>query len=281
MTPCTADLHLHTTASDGTQTITQLVARAKAIGLSIIAVTDHDIISPELKERTHKRNGIEVITGVELKVDFDGIRGEMLGYFIDPHAPALQKLFSFMGQARRRRMEDMVTRCRELAGAPITMAEVAHRAAGSIGRPHLAQLLVEKGVVETPRQAFEELIGSDKPCYVPTPRPGFREAAQAIHGAGGVTSIPHPCLMDVPDWEAFLSDVKQQGVDGLEVFYPYQKPVEKLAIRPEWILATAKRLGFLLTGGSDDHGIDSVKEELGKMRIACDYVEALRAATRA
>ncbi len=281
MAECYADLHLHTIASDGTQTISQLVARARAIGLSIIAITDHDTISPELDGRSHTRNGVEVITGVELKVDFDGIRGEMLGYFIDPRAPALRELFSFMEQARRRRMEEMVARCRDVTGTPITMKEVARLAAGSIGRPHLAKILVEKGIVATPRQAFEELIGSDKPCYVSTPRPGFREAAQAVHGAGGVTSIPHPCLMDVPEWERFLPQVKAQGVDGIEVFYPYQKPVERLSIAPEEILSLAKAHDLLLTGGSDDHGPDSVKEELGKVRIACGYVDRLRAACRA
>jgi len=276
--PCTADLHLHTTASDGTQTISQLAARAKAIGLSIIAVTDHDTISPELTEPTHTRCGVEVITGVELKVDFDGIRGEMLGYFIDPYAPALRRLFSFMGQARRRRMEEMVARCREVTGLPLDMAEVSRLAAGSIGRPHLAQILVEKGAVATKRAAFEELIGSEKPCYVPTPRPGFREAARAVHDAGGVTSIPHPCLMEVPDWNVFLPAVKAQGIDGIEVFYPYQKPPELLAVDPGDMLALAEANGFLLTGGSDDHGPESVKEELGKMAIPCRYVEALRAA---
>jgi len=278
MNPCTADLHLHTTASDGTQTISQLAGRAKAIGLSIIAITDHDTISPELVERTHVRDAVEIITGVELKVDFDGIRGEMLGYFVDPHAPALRRLFAFMGQARRRRMEEMVARCRELTGLPLKMEDVSRLAAGSIGRPHLAQILVERGAVGTKRQAFEELIGSEKPCYVPTPRPGFREAARAVHDAGGVTSIPHPCLMDVPDWEGFLSLVTAQGIDGIEAFYPYQKPPELLAVDPEEILALAEAHGLLLTGGSDDHGPDSVKEELGKMRIPCEYVEALRAA---
>ncbi len=273
---CYADLHLHTTASDGTQTISQLASRAAAVGLSIIAVTDHDTISPELKTRSHVRNGIEVITGVEIKVDFDGIYGELLGYFIDPHAEALIDLFSRMQKARGARMEEMVLRCRDYTGADISLEEVRKLAAGSIGRPHLAQILVQKGVVSTKREAFDTLIGNGKPCYIPIPRPGFREAAFAVHMAGGVTSIPHPCLMDVPEWEPFLAKVKEEGVDGIEVFYPYEDVNRELSVAPNEILSLAEKHGFLLTGGSDDHGPGSVKQELGKVRIPCKYVDRLK-----
>jgi len=276
MISCYADLHLHTTASDGTQTIPQLAARAKRIGLSIIAVTDHDTISSQLHSRTTELNGIEVITGVELKVDFDGIRGELLGYFIDPSAPALQELFSFMRDARDRRMEEMVARCRAYTGIDITIDEVRRLAKGSIGRPHLAQVLVERGVVTSSREAFDKLIGNDGPCYVPIRKPDFRAAASAIHTAGGVTSIPHPCLFDVPDWDSFLARVKPEGVDGVEVFYAYDKP-ETLTVSPSEVLSLARKHGFLLTGGSDDHGPGSVREALGRIRIPCKYVEQLRA----
>ncbi len=273
---CYADLHLHTTASDGTQTISQLVSRATAVGLSIIAVTDHDTIAPEIKTRRHVRNGVEVITGVEIKVDFDGIYGELLGYFIDPQAEALIELFSRMKKARVARMEEMVLRCRDYTGADISLEEVRKLAAGSIGRPHLAQILVRKKVVATKREAFDTLIGNGKPCYIPIPRPGFREAAYAIHRAGGVTSIPHPCLLDVPEWEPFLAQVKEEGVDGIEAFYPYEDVNRELSIAPNEILTLAEKHGFLLTGGSDDHGPGSVKEELGKVRIPCKYVNRLK-----
>lgn len=99
-----ADLHLHTTASDGTQEIPDLVARAAACGFSTIAITDHDTISQELTERITLINRIEVITGVELKVDFDGVHGEPLGYFADLSSPSLQEIFTFMRRARKERM---------------------------------------------------------------------------------------------------------------------------------------------------------------------------------
>ena len=280
MTECYADLHLHTTASDGTQTIPELAARARGVGLSIIAVTDHDTISPDLTAPTTKINGIEVITGVELKVLYDGIHGELLGYFIDPHSAALTELFSFMRAARESRMEEMVGRCRSYTGADITIAAVRALAKGSIGRPHLAQALVDQGVVTTKREAFDKLLGNGKPCYVALKKPDFRAAAQAVHAAGGVTSIPHPCLFDVPDWDSFLAYVKPEGVDGVEVFYAYDRPNE-LTADPQEIMLLARKHGFLLTGGSDDHGPGSVRESLGRIRVPCKYVEELRASAQA
>lgn len=280
MTECYADLHLHTTASDGTQTVSELAARARGVGLSIIAITDHDTISPDLTAPTTKINGIEVITGVELKVLYDGIHGELLGYFIDPHSSALTELFSFMRAAREKRMEEMISRCRNYTDADITIAAVRALAKGSIGRPHLAQTLVDRGVVTTKREAFDKLLGNGKPCYVALEKPDFRAAARAIHAAGGVTSIPHPCLFDVPDWDSFLAYVKPEGVDGVEVFYAYDRPNE-LTADPQEIMLLARKHGFLLTGGSDDHGPGSVRESLGRIRVPCKYVEQLRASARA
>ncbi len=276
MTSGYADLHLHTTASDGTQEIPQLVSRAVACGLSAIAITDHDIISPALTERVTRIGKLEVITGVELKVDFDGIPGELLGYFVDPDALSLKDLFSFMKEAREIRMENMVIRCRDHLQLDIAISEVRALAKGSIGRPHLAKILVDKGAVRTMADAFVQLIGNGRPCYVPLERPGFRAAAHAVHAAGGATSLPHPCFMDVPDWDAFLTTIHAEGVDGIEVFYPYRNGMEGLSISPALLQTMAERHKFLLTGGSDDHGPSSVKDALGSIRIAYEHVEALK-----
>lgn len=278
MSECYADLHLHTTASDGTQGISELVARAAACGLFTIAVTDHDTISEELTDRVTWIDGIEVITGVEIKVDFDGIRGELLGYFVDPSAPVLGDLFAFMQRARVERMAQMVERCHEHMGLEVSSAEVSALASGSIGRPHLAQVLIERGAVRSTREAFDRLIGEGKPCYVPLAKPGFREAARAVHVAGGVTSIAHPCLMEVNDWERFLAMIHEEGVDGVEAFYPYELSHGGLYISPPALTVLANKHGFLLTGGSDDHGPASVKEALGTVRVPCLYVERMKRA---
>jgi len=271
-----ADLHLHTTASDGTQDIPTLVARAKAEGLSAIAITDHDTISADLKQRVTQIAGMEVITGVELKVDYDGVPGELLGYFIDPLSASMQELFSFMRKARQKRMEEMVTRCRERAGIDVSIGEVRALAKGSIGRPHLAKVLVDKGSVKTMREAFDRLIGSGGTCYVQLERPEFRDATEAIHAAGGVASVPHPCFIAIDDWDSFSDKLIAAGVDGIESFYPYVEKGSRLHIAPEEVMKIAIQKRFLLTGGSDDHGPNSVKEKLGTIKLPYRYVEAIK-----
>ena len=271
-----ADLHLHTTASDGTQSIPELVKRAVACGLCSIAITDHDIVSPDLAQRVMQVDGLEVITGVELKVDYDGIPGEILGYFIDPRSQAMARLFSFMRDGRERRMEKMVKRCQDLLDLDISIAEVRSLAQGSIGRPHLAKLLVDKGVVKTMREAFDRLIGAGGDCYVRLARPQFRVATDAIHAAGGVTSVPHPCFIAIDDWDSFGDKLLTAGVDGIESFYPYMEGDNRLHITPEKIRSLARQKGFLLTGGSDDHGPNSVKETLGAIHLPYRYVEEMK-----
>ncbi len=273
-----ADLHLHTTASDGTQEISELVERAATHGFSAIAITDHDTISPLLTSPVTMMGGLEVISGVELKVDYYGILGELLGYFLNPDIPAIKSLFLSMEQARKKRMKKMIDRCSKYLGVDITFEEVRRLAKGSIGRPHLAQLLVDKHAAPSLRDAFNKFIADGKPCYIPLDRPGFREATDAIHAAGGVASIPHPCLMSVQDWEQFLIKVHAQGVDGIEAFYPYKSTTDNLRVSPDTLMSLAKKQGLLLTGGSDDHGPGSVKETLGAIELPYHYVSAIKKA---
>lgn len=271
-----ADLHLHTTASDGTQDIPTLCQRAEAVGLSTIAITDHDTISDELTKRVVQIGNMELITGVELKVDYDKVPGELLGYFIDPLSEPIRKIFTFMRSTRQQRMQEMVKRCREKAGINVSMDEVGKLAAGSIGRPHLAKILVEKGAVRTMAEAFNKLIGAGSLCYVRLERPTFRQAVQAIHAAKGVASVPHPCFIAINDWDKFSDKLLAAGVDGIESFYPYNENKSRLHIDPETVRKLAQRKGFLLTGGSDDHGPKSVKETLGKIHLPYRYVEAMK-----
>ena len=274
-----ADLHLHTVASDGTQTLAEMVARARACGLSAIAITDHDAISPELTGRVTTLLGVEVITGVELKADFDGVAGELLGYFVDPASPRLAELLGWMEKARLLRMERMLEKCRE-AGFDIGMADVRRHAAGNLGRPHLARVLVECGAVKRSDEAFERFIGRGLPCYVSLEKIGLREAVEILHGAGGAVSVAHPCLMHVADWDSFLDGLVAAGVDGMETVYPYRtSPTTVLAIAPEGLAMKAGQRGLLVTGGSDDHGLDSTKTTLGQIRLPYEHVAALKRVT--
>ncbi len=274
-----ADLHLHTIASDGTWTLPRLARRAKEHGLCAIAVTDHDVVSDDLSGRVRDIGGIEVITGVEIKATFGEIAGEILAYFVDPSSAGLRRLLDDLKASRIERMQRMVDLCCEHAGVHVDFDEIRAVAAGNLGRPHLARILIEKGLVESFPEAFGSWIGKGRPCYSPIDKPDYRDVLRAVHEAGGVTSLAHPCLMEVEDWEGFLHGLAEAGLDGVEVFYPYVETDEanrSRSIAPRRMKAIAERGGFLLTGGSDDHGPESTKESLGTIRVPYERVEAIK-----
>ncbi len=270
------DLHLHTTASDGTQTIDELVRRARCAGLTTIAITDHDTLSPELEQRVQVIEGIEVIAGTELKVDFGDVRGELLAYFIDPHAEALRSLFANMQAEREERMDRMIERCGEHLGVSITSDEVRAAADGSLGRPHLARLLVKHGVVPTQEEAFRRFLGTNRPCYVSMHKPTLDAVLAAVREAGGVTSLAHPCLMTVDDWPRFLEMIREAGVDGIETYYAYRNYRRPLKVTSRRLAALGGDLGLLQTGGSDDHGPGSTRRSLGRVRVPPERIAAVR-----
>ena len=276
MTKAYADLHLHTVASDGTQTVDTLIRRAKATAFDCIAVTDHDIISPDLTSRVTSVHGLEVITGVEVKAMFGDVEGELLAYFVNPADPGLVELLGPLSASRDDRMKRMVELCREHLGIDITYAEVqAMSGDGNIGRPHLARVLMEKGVVEDFSEAFNTLIGKGCPCYYAIDKPDYRDAIRILKSAGGAVSVAHPCLMKVPDWDGILDELKAAGIDGLETVYPYDPLSRDLSIDPRILATKADERGFLVTGGSDDHGPGG-KESLGIVRLPYKHVEALK-----
>ncbi len=277
MTRGFADLHLHTVASDGTQTIQTLLRRAKASAFDCIAVTDHDTIAPDLASRVAVASGLEVITGVEVKALFDGIDGELLGYFVDPGNRGLRELLGPLSASRETRMQRMVELCREHLGVDIAYEEVrAVAGGGNIGRPHLARVLVAKGVAENFQEVFATLIGKGCPCYSAIEKPDYRDAVRILKSAGAAVSVAHPCLMKVSNWKGFLDQLRSEGVDGLETVYPYDPQSRNLTIDPRLLATEAAKRGFLTTGGSDDHGPDSSKPSLGEVRLPYEHVAALK-----
>jgi len=277
-----ADLHLHTKWSDGTQTLQELISRAKDLGLCAIAITDHDTIGPDLSAPSAEIDGLEVITGVEVKAEILGEKGEILGYFVDPKHPAMKELFRWMAKARDLRMQAMVEKCRDILGLPITYEEVRARAQGSLGRPHLASVLVERGVVATLEEAFTVYLGDEGLCYVPLARPTSAQVIEAIRASGGVAALAHPGFHSFSDWRKVLSTLREQGLRAVEVFYPYEGDYKGSArsLNPylSEIPALAAELKLIATGGSDDHGPGSVKESLGSVKVPYSVVEELRAA---
>ncbi len=271
-----ADLHLHTVASDGTVTVAEQIRRAKTVALSCISITDHDVISDDIMARVETIDGIEVIAGVEIKADFDGITGEILGYFVDPKDGELRRFLSGMEAARIERMEIMIDRCRQELDIEIGLDDVRAVAGGNLGRPHLARVLVAKGVVADFSEAFSRLLRRGAPCYAPIEKDDFRSVVNVVHRAGGVACLAHPCLMRVESWDGFLDELLAGGVDGLETIYPYDPSGRSLTIDPRILRTLAEKRGFLESGGSDDHGPDSTKESIGVVRLAYEHVEALR-----
>jgi len=175
-------------------------------------------------------------------------------------------------------MEEMIRRCRDELKIDLGLDDVRAVAVGNLGRPHLARVLVNKGVVSDLSEAFNRLLKRGAPCYAPIEKDDFREVVKIVHRAGGVTSLAHPCLMHIDDWDGFLDELLAADVDGLETFYPYDSSKRSLTIEPRVLQTMAEKRGFLLTGGSDDHGPDSTKESIGAIRLPYERVEALRAA---
>lgn len=271
-----ADLHLHTIASDGTQTIDDIVRRAKAAAIHSVAITDHDTIDPRFDRRVREMLGVEVITGVEVKAMFGDVAGELLGYFVDPTSEELRGLLGPLSSSRDARMARMVELCQEHIGPAVTLERVLEISGdGNVGRPHLAKALLELGVVETLSEAFDRWIGKGCPCYYAIEKPKFEDALRILKAAGGAVSVAHPCLMKIDDWPAALDDWKIAGLDGVESVYPYGES-RNLSIAPAVMSRLAEERDFLVTGGSDDHGPDSTKMGLGGIRLPYEHVQALK-----
>lgn len=259
----------------------ETIRRAREHALASIAITDHDVIGRGLPERVTSEYGTEVITGVEIKTTFADVSGEILGYFVDPKAPALHDLLEGLKRSRVERMKRMVDLCREEIGVGITFDDVRAVGPGNVGRPHLARVLIDRGVVDSFDEAFGEWLGKDRPCYAAIDKPDYRDVVRIVHEAGGAASVAHPCLMRVSSWDRFLDDLAAAGMDALEVFYPYREDTgagRGLSIPPALMRTMAEKRGFLLTGGSDDHGPNSTKESLGTIHVPYEHVEALKAA---
>lgn len=185
-----ADLHMHTTASDGTSTVADRISQATNHGLNAIAITDHDTISDDLTERVSHRNTVEVISGVEVRADALGTKVEILGYYIDPTEETLQNILAKARQFRHKRNEAMIENLIESPGLDLDYSEMRANAEGNVGRPQIAELLVEAGVVDSIGAAFEEYLGINGTAYVPMERVPAQIVIDAIQTAGGLHRSP-------------------------------------------------------------------------------------------
>jgi len=256
------DLHTHTTASDGSLTPTELVALARESGLSALGVTDHDTVGG-LGEATAaaRAAALELLPGVELSVDYPHGQFHLLGYFVDFTSRKLLDRLQYLQDYRFRRNEKMVELMQQ-HGLPLTMEDLAREAGGTvIGRPHMALALVRKGVVSSTQEAFDRYLAEGRPCHIPKVKLLPAEAIELLHSAEATTVLAHPKYLKIPDADqlrAELAALKDQGLDGIEVFYSQHTEAET-ALYQE----IARELDFVISGGSDFHGRSKPNVKLG------------------
>ncbi len=263
------DLHLHSTQSDGSFSPTQVVQRAAKLGLSAISLTDHDSVAGVQEAQNIGRDiGVEVIPGTELSAHEAGMDIHILGYFIDPANSDLLAYLQKFQDARRNRAEKIVARLNRL-GVRITMAHVLHKAGdAAIGRPHVADVLVEEGFVFSHDHAFQKYLGYGKPAYQPKFVLTPREAVEIIHAAGGLASLAHPVLYRR---DALIPDLIKQGLDGIEVMHIKH---DRSDVRRYSDMA--KRYGLLTTGGSDCHGDGRGQAVIGTVPVPSTFLDAMK-----
>ena len=270
------DLHLHTTASDGRLSPTELVRLAAGNGLKIISVSDHDTTEglAEAYQAAREFPDLRLIPGIEFSTDIPGDEIHMLGYFIRYENAEFQESLRWFRQVRIHRAQAMVQKL-ATSGIHVEWERVKEIAgAGSVGRPHIALAMVEKGYIKEPREAFVQYLGRNGLAYVEREKMTPSEAINTLGKVGGVAVLAHPAQF--ADLNATVSGLKAAGLVGMEVYYVQypQETINRLA-------AVAARHGLIPCGGSDYHGLGNAGEPLpGTLGPSLETVERLEEAAR-
>ena len=277
------DLHLHTTYSDGTKSPEELITYLKGFGIKTAAITDHDI-TDGTKEAVEigRKVGIEMITGIEINCLHNGSRMEILGYFIDPDNSELNKKIKEMREFRETRLDRIIEKLKNfnMEISKERVLEIAGK--GSIGRPHIAQALFEKGYVSTQSEAFEKYLADGKSCHVDRMKLSAQEAISLIKNSGGIPVHSHPGFFKGGNFKKHLAELKGMGLMGIEVIYPYPKSFnfpEKKSDRASFLnllRKIAEENDFLLTGGTDFHGNNNYQDLLNNVDIPYKWIERLK-----
>jgi predicted metal-dependent phosphoesterase TrpH len=275
------DLHVHSTASDGSESPTVVVQLAAAAGLKAIALTDHDTQAGIAEARAEAaRTGVELIAGTELSVEWAQGAMHMVVLFLEPGPGPLQDRLAELRQGRSERNARIVERLVEL-GLPISDSEILELAAGeSVGRPHIAAVMVNRGYVESVFEAFDRYLAWGKPAYMARPRLSPEEAIGLALESQAVPIVAHPHTLGLNTSEevsATLRRLAGAGLVGIECYYPLYSPFER-----EGYSALAARFGLKPSGGSDYHGTYKPDVELGvgrgNLAVADGLLDALRPA---
>jgi 3',5'-nucleoside bisphosphate phosphatase len=269
------DLHCHSTASDGLRNPAELVSYACERGLSVIGLCDHDSTSGVNEAvEAGRQSGIEVVPGVELSSEIEGLQAHILGYFVDPDSHSLQAEFAWMNATRRARIQHI---CDNLNSAGIAIdpeAVLALSDGGTVGRPHVARVLVANGYAESVSDAFARFLTRGKPGYAISKKITPEGAIAAIARAGGVAVLAHPWSTKNP--RAALERLTPAGLTGVECYYgEYDTAVQNDLVE------LAAEFGLLTTGGSDYHGEGVKTVDLGGVFVPPESVDRLRDAANA
>ncbi len=264
-----ADLHLHTVFSDSTYTPQELIQEALSCGLAAISVVDHDTTGAiELAKSLGEEKNIEVIPGIELTAEYDGLEVHILGYFIHYENEDLRKKLELLKKARIERIHKITDKLKRLNIKLEPEKVFALATHGTVGRLHLARAMVKEGIVDSLEEAFRKYIGEKGPAYVA----GFKfspdGAIKFIRDFGGIPVLAHPHSLHNDD---LIFKFIDYGLKGLEVYYPgHTQGMINL------YLGIAKKFNLVVTGGSDCHGNAKPEVKIGSIKIPYELVEKLK-----
>jgi 3',5'-nucleoside bisphosphate phosphatase len=264
-----SDLHTHTNFSDGYYSPAELLHKALEKGIGIIGITDHDSVSGVKAAReVSSKIGIEVIPGVEISTEIGDSEIHILGYFIDPDNKELERYLVFFREERYKRALRIVEKL-NILGFSLKMDDVMHHAKDSaIGRPHIAQALLEKGFVNSFFEAFNKYIGNNGPAFEKKVHLSPQSACKIINDAGGLSFIAHPGKMQ----EHLIKELIDAGIDGIEVIHPSHS-----ANQSKYYRGITNEYFLLESGGSDFHGGRREDDgNLGKYFINYKAIDAMR-----
>ena len=274
------DLHVHTMFSDGTLAPSEVVQLAASTGIRAIAITDHDTVRGNKEAIEEGRKvGVEVVSGVEVSVDVQGGTMHVLGYYVDFSCVSLIDVLERVEEGRHERNKEILDKLRDLGIVLDYEAIRVEASEGPVGRPHIAQALVQCGHVANGREAFDRYLKKGAPAYAERLRFSEVEAIQSIRNAGGIAVLGHPNSLNCGDDTALSAVVERlvtTGLQGIEVYYPshslqMRRSVERLAAQ----------YGLLVTGGTDFHGAIYPEVSLGfgygDLYIPYSLLEAMKA----
>ena len=254
------DLHIHSTASDGTLTPTEIVQTALKSTKSekdpiVIALTDHDTVagvSEFLKEAKKNKERVTAIPGVEISTNYHGVEIHILGYNVDQENKELLEQLKICRESRDGRNEKIIARL-QAEGFQITMEDIKPEDPNeTIARPHIAKQLMKKKYVSSVKEAFDKYLAEGRSCYVERIMPTPQEAIALIRNSGGIPVLAHLMYykkLNAAEKEVLVSELKEAGLEGIEAYYNTYTPVEE-----EYVSSLAKQNALLLTGGTDFHG---------------------------